>query len=157
MLAYSWKTAHLLCKTFGLFMTELDQLIQTAFASEGKQDDVNKVYLALLRASLFLPVEKISSPALDNEEPFKPLFAQMDEKYFMLAFDTLERLTAWAGDQFDLIDYVEIAGKELIAGMNEQVFLCFNVGTPFYKEFSPDEVKQLKKIVARIDQLRQSN
>jgi hypothetical protein len=136
-------------------MTELDQLIANAFASEGKQEDVNKVYLSLIRASLFLPVQKEETlSAAEEAEPFKPLFARIDDKYFMLAFDTVERLTMWAGDQLPHINYVEISGHDVIAGINEQVHLCLNYGTDFYKEFSPDEVKRLKMIVARIDQMK---
>jgi hypothetical protein len=137
-------------------MTELDQVIAAAFASQGKQDDANKVYLTLLRTPLFIPVKK-TDPTLnhiDEQEPFSPLFAKIDDNYFMLVFDTLERLTQWAGDQFSEIDYVEISGKDAVAGISEKAFLCLNMGTEFYKEFSPDEVKRLKTIVARIEQLR---
>lgn len=133
-------------------MTELDQVISAAFASEGKQEDVNKVYLTLLRTMLFLPVSKEQDP--NDEEPFRPLFAQVDDKYFMLAFDTLERLQVWAGDQVDDLGYVEITGADIISGVSEQVYLCINYGTDFYKEFSPDEVKRLKMIVAKIEQMR---
>lgn len=133
-------------------MTELDKAIAAAYTSEGKQDDVNKVYLTLLRTELFVPVQKDRVP--DDEEAFRPLFANIDDNYFMLAFDTIERLTMWAGDQFSNIDYVELSGRDVIAGMNEKVFLCLNLGTDFYKEFQPDEILQLKKIVARIDQLK---
>lgn len=138
-------------------MTELDQVISAAFASEGKQDDVNKVYLTLLRTLLFLPVQKEGEnapPKRDEDEPFKPLFAKVDDNYFMLAFDTEERLTAWAGDQIQHINYVEISGRDLIAGINDQVFLCLNHGGDYYKEFTPDEVKRLKTIVSRIDQMK---
>lgn len=137
-------------------MTELDQVISAAFASEGKQDQVNKVYLTLLRTPLFLPVQKQEHAAVveDEEEPFKPLFAKIEDNYFMLAFDTIDRLTAWAGAQLDNINYVQISGRDIIAGLNEQVFLCVNYGTDYYKEFSPDEVKRLKTIVSRIDQLK---
>jgi hypothetical protein len=140
-------------------MTELDKLIAAAYASEGKQDDVNKVYLNFLRSGLLIPVEKLPEgkviDADSDEEPFKPLFANVDGNYFMLVFDTVERLRDWAADQMDLIDYVEISGRDIIAGLNDQVFLGLNLGAKFYKEFSPDEVLQLKKIVARIDQMKQ--
>lgn len=135
--------------------TELDRVIAAAFASQGKQEDVNKVYLTLLRSSLFIPVKK-RDPAMshvDEQEPFSPLFAKINENYFLLAFDTLERLTNWAGEHMDQIDYVELSGQDMIFGINENVYLGLNIGTPFYKEFSPDEIKQLKKIVARIQQL----
>jgi len=133
-------------------MTELDQLISAAYASQGKQEDVNKVYITLLRSLLFLPVKKDKSP--EDEEPFRPLFATIDDHYFMLTFDTLERLTEWAGDQLTNIDYVEISGRDLITGINDDVFLVLNAGFEFFKEFSPDEIKQLKKVVLRIDQLK---
>ncbi len=133
-------------------MTELDRVIAIAFASEGKQEDVNKVYLTLLRTQLMIPVKK--EPSQNEEEPFIPLFAKLDEKYFLMAFDTLERLTAWAGDQLDKMGYVELSGRDFIAGMSDQVYFSLNLGTDYYKEFSPDEVRRLKMVVARIDQLK---
>ena len=71
-------------------MTELDQLISTAYASEGKQEDVNKVYLTLLRSPLYVPVEKIqvqmdTQTDLESDqlaEPFKPLFAKIEDKFY---------------------------------------------------------------------------
>lgn len=140
-------------------MTELDQMIAAAFASEGKQEDVNKVYLVLLRTPLFVPVKK-NDPSMNHvneDEPFSPLFAKVEDNYFMLAFDAVERLTTWAGENLDQIDYVELSGKEVVAGINENVFLCLNPGTEFYKEFSPDEVKKLKMVVSRIEQLKANN
>jgi hypothetical protein len=136
--------------------TRLDDLIAKAYASSGAQDDVNKVYLALLQEVLFVPVEKsVAGAERDPEEPFKPLFAKVNDNFYMLAFDRLERLEVWAGDQMDGMDYVEVQGKDVIAGLGEEAFLGLNVGTEFYKEFTADEVKRLKTVVARIDQLRQ--
>jgi hypothetical protein len=137
-------------------MTELDELIKTAYASTGSQDDVNKVYLNLLRSPLYVPVEK-NALLVSEEEPFRPLFANVNGNYFMLVFDTSERLVEWAGEHASDMQYVEISGRDIIAGVGEQVFIGLNLGSPFYKEFSPDEVKKLKTVVARIDQLRQQN
>lgn len=133
-------------------MTELDKVIANAFASEGKQDDVNKVYLLLLRSNLWVPVKKGGNP--EAEEPFTPLFAHIDNQYFMLAFDTAEKLAAWAGDAASDMEYVELVGRDVIAGISDEAFLCLNLNTPFYKEFTPDEIKRLKTIVSRIDQLK---
>lgn len=131
-------------------MTELDQLIMKALQSEGNQDDVNKVYLTLLKTELFVPVKKVAGT---EEEPFYPLFTQVNNQFFMAAFSTLERLMAWAGEHYADMDYVSLLGREVISGINENVFLCLDIGTPTYKEFSPDEVKRLKMVVARIEQL----
>lgn len=134
-------------------MTELDQKIADAFKSEGKQDDINQVYLTFLRSILFIPVQK--QKAVMDDEPFRPLFAKIDDNYFLIAFDTAERLTIWAGQELTKIAYVELSGRDMIAGMNENVYLSLNVGTELYKEFNPDEVKRIKTIVSKIDQLKQ--
>jgi len=133
-------------------MTLLDDAIAFAYKNQGKQESVNKVYLLLLHTTLYVPIKKGRN--LQSEEPFQPLFAKIDERYFMLAFDTVERLTDWAGEHYKDIDYVELSGRDVIAGINAQVFLGLNFGTDFYKEFSPDEVIHLKKIVAKLDQLK---
>lgn len=132
-------------------MTELDQVIKAAYTSLGKTEDVNKVYITLLRSSLFLPT--LQTP--ENDEPFTPLYTEIDGNYFILAFDTLDRLRDWAGEAFDKMNVVELPGRDIIAGVHETVFFCLNPGTTFYKEFSPDEIIHLKKVVARIDQLKQ--
>lgn len=133
-------------------MTELDQAIAKAFESEGQQTDANKVYLLFLRTTLFVPVKKEINP--ESDEPFAPLFANMNNQFFMFAFDTSEKLSAWAGDQINELEYVELLGSEVIAGISDKAFLCLNPGTDFYKEFSPDEIIRLKTIVSRIEQLK---
>lgn len=133
-------------------MTDLDIAISTAFASKGKQEDVNKVYLLLLRTLLFVPVSKEKSP--DNKEPFMPLSANIDGRYYILAFDTLERLKEWAGEHINGMSYVELSGHDLIKGLGDQTCFSLNVGTQYYKEFLPDEIKRLKLIVSRIEQMK---
>jgi len=131
-------------------MTELDQLIAAAFASEGKQEQVNKVYLKLLKTTLFLPTRKQSEPVKEDAEPFIPLFTQQDDHYFIPVFDSLARLEVWIGEHAGQIDFVELKGWDIVRGLGEHVYLCLNFGTPYYKEFSPDEVKRLKTIVQRL-------
>jgi hypothetical protein len=135
-------------------MTELDEAVQAAFTSSGGRSEVNKVYLALVRTLLFVPVEK-NPVIISEDEPFRPLFANVNGNYFMLVFDSQDKLANWAGEHYADMNYVEISGRDVIAGVGDQVFLGLNLGTDFYKEFSPDEVKRVKTIVARIDQLRQ--
>lgn len=131
-------------------MTELDQLIQTAYESQGKKEDTSRVYLAFLRALLFVPVQKNKSTP---EEPFSPLFAKVNDHYFMLAFDSKERLEQWGGSENEHIAHVVLSGRDIVAGIEPNVYLCLNVGCEFAKEFSPDEIKHLKMIVSRLDQL----
>lgn len=138
-------------------MTELDQLIQAAFKSVGKQEEANQFYLALLKTQLYVPVKKNEQKIISEEEPFIPLFAKIEDHYFMVIFDTHDRLVNWAGDHYNEMDYVTLSGKEIITGINDGVYLSLNPETECYKEFAPDEVKRLKQIVLRIDQLMQKD
>jgi hypothetical protein len=138
-------------------MTKLDQLIEAAFQSEGKQEQVNKVYLSLLNTQLYLPTQKNLELAELEDEPFIPLYTQQDENFFLPVFDTKDRLEIWAGEHFDQMAYVELKGWDIVRGIGDKVYLCLNFGTPFYKEFSPDEVKRLKMIIQRLSPSDESN
>lgn len=135
-------------------MTELDQILAAAFASEGGSKEANQFYLTFLQTRLFIPVKK--EQPTNTEEPFTPLATLVADKIFILAFDTLARLKNWAGKELTKMRYVELSGRDLINGMNDQVYLALNVGEPLHKEFAPDEVKHLQKIIARIEQLKQN-
>ena len=63
-------------------------------------------------------------------------------------------MAGWAQNEMNKMAYVELSGHDMIVGMNENVYLALNVGTEFYKEFSPDEIKRIKIIVSKIDQLK---
>lgn len=131
-------------------MTELDVVIEAAFKSTGKQEAVNKVYLTFIRTLFFVPIKKEK----EKSDHFSPLFTKIENQFFMSAFDSKERFITWAGDHLSEMDYIELSGKEIINGIKEAVYLCINVGTSFYKEFSPEEIQRLKIIVARIEQIQ---
>lgn len=134
-------------------MSELDQLVKKAVDSEGAQADSNKFYTVFFRSTLFMPAYQQD----DVEEPFSPLFLQDGDKYFISVFDSLERLTVWVADEYQDCDYVEIEGSDLIRCSGEQqVYLCLNPGTDFYKEFSPEEIQRLKLMLAKIDTFKSS-
>lgn len=128
----------------------LDTLLKAAYDSEGNTDAVNKFYVTLFRTNLYMPVKLNSS----SQEPFTPLYVQQDEHFFVPIFDSIERLHEWAGAQHEKIDHVEITGEAVLRGLGSKAYLCLNVGTPFYKEFSPEEIARLKMTIAKMDKLR---
>ena len=132
---------------------ELDSLLKAAYESEGSTDAVNKFYVRLLRANLCLPVTL--NPEQDDE-PFTPLYISQGEHFFIPIFDSLERLESWAAEQHEKIDHVEITGEAMIRGLGSKAYLCLNIGTPFYKEFAPEEIARLKLTIAKMDKLRKS-
>jgi len=133
-------------------VSELDQVIEAAYITEAAQDKFNKVYVTLFRTMLYMPVYRNAD---DNEEPFTPLHLQNEEQYFIPVFDSLTRLQAWAQHEYQDLDYAEILGADVIRCIGDTaVYLCLNAGTEYYKEFSPEEILHLKKMVAKIDSLK---
>ena len=132
-------------------MNELDVVIEAAYANEGEQDKVNKVYVTLFRTMLYMPVYTQEN----QDEPFTPLYMRDEEKYFIPVFDSLERLQAWAANEYKNLDYAEILGADVIRCVGKEVvYVCLNAGIDFYKEFSPEEIVHLKKMIAKIDSLK---
>jgi hypothetical protein len=129
-------------------ITNLDKALKEAFDNEGKT--ANKAYAVLLRSEFYMPVNKIEN----EEQPFIPFFLEEDEKIFIPVFDTLERLQSWADNTENTIDFVTLAGSELIRGIGEHITLCLNIGSSCYKEFYPDEILRLKKMVSKLDELK---
>ncbi|MDX1901636.1 MAG: SseB family protein [Gammaproteobacteria bacterium] len=143
---------HLFKTTEGyLSVTPLEQAIAEAYASQGQQADVNRVHLLLLQTKFYLPVQKEHTPT--EEEPFRPLFAVHEKHIFMLAFEAEDQMAAWAAEQAGEIAHVQLSGRDLVVGIGENVFLVLNPGAKLSKEFSPEELQYLKKIVARIEQM----
>jgi len=142
-------------------MTQLDDLIIKAYEGEGETGAVNKVYIEFLKTTLYLPIEKIdpekAKDLKENEEPFTPLFMHDNDMTFMAAFDNLNKLMGWAGDHFVEMDYATIIGRNVIAGIGNDVILALNPGTKAYKEFSPEEIGRLKTMVQKIMQFKKSS
>ncbi len=132
-------------------MTELDTKIAVAYASLGEQEKVNRVYTAFFRSDLWMPINKLEGA----EEPFIPLYFVEADHYFIPVFDTYERFLNWS-TEVAIIDFVELTGLELLRGVGGSVYLCLNIGTEYYKEFSPDEINRLKVMVAKLDSFKKS-
>jgi SseB protein C-terminal domain/SseB protein N-terminal domain len=58
-----------------------------------------------------------------------------------MLFDTKERLSKWAKRE---IGFVRMPGNAIVEMMDSSTHWALNVGTEYYKEFTPDEIKWLK-------------
>lgn len=84
---------------------------------------------------------------MEQGEEFIPLYLEHEASGYLVAFDTLDRLKAWSGDHYLSMDHKVLSGGDFVAGAGEKVFICLNVGTPYYKEFNPQEVAKLKAML----------
>lgn len=151
-------------------MTELDDIFEKAYQLQEDAAITSKAYVTLFRTELFVPTHKVD-PVTNEALPEKmihakdldlvtgqdvqplPLFIEHENSYFMLAFDTIPRLHTWAGEHIHDINVMCITGRELIMSLLDNVHLCVNFQTEYYKEFPPEEIKQMKKMIERIKQM----
>lgn len=132
-------------------MTPIDELIRHVIETKGKPQAVTQLYDAFFKTTLIIPSKKLTeseqAAAIEAGEPFVPLYTEKDDHFFLLAFDTMERLDAWAGPNRNEIDFFKILGSNLVRALGNKVYLCLNFGTEHYKEFPPEEISKLKAIM----------
>lgn len=127
--------------------TELDRAL--AFVQENP-DDVHVFYNTFLNSVLYLPTH--DTPQSEDEEDqkqLKPIFSQSGDTLFLMLFDSLERLTAWA--QKDM-GYVGLEGHAILDMMDARFHWYLNYGSPFGHEFGSDEIQWLKSAVQKATQ-----
>ena len=73
-----------------------------------------------------------------------PLVMESDGNDYLMLFDSLERLTAWAKKE---VSYVEVPGHFLAVTSAPPLHWALNVDTEYAKPFIPAEIDWLKSVV----------
>lgn len=129
-------------------LTEIDQKLNSIMSCMGRDmNEINQFYAMLLRTPLYVPAD-INA---DSSEEYSPWFTKIDDEFFLVCFDTQERYEHWISsiDDDKRPKCMVMHGHNLIENIGVDVYLALNPGLPFYKEFHPDEIKRLKKVVER--------
>jgi hypothetical protein len=126
-------------------MNEIELAVHRALESQGDTEDANQAYLAFMKANFFIPIEKETF----SDDP-KVLFFSTDHQVFLPIFSRREYLDAWAKDIQNEIAILHLTGVNLLNGVEDQVTLCFNIGTPLYKEFNPGELARMRSMLIKI-------
>lgn len=134
--------------------TALDQLLKKTYESEGNTKDVNNFYLEFFKTPLYVPIDPANSA--EDSSAIQPLFCLENELLLMAAFDSLEKLQDWAKEYKDEMHYAQISGEEVIQGVGLKTSLALNPGTSLYKEFSPEELLHLKKMLVKVATLKKA-
>ena len=58
--------------------------------------------------------------------------------------------SAWAQDISDSIQLLQLSGVDLLKGIGDDVFVCLDIGTEFYKEFNPSEIARMRSMVLKL-------
>lgn len=91
------------------------------------------------------PSSAAEGPAAEEENTIVPVLIESDGTNFLMLFDTLERLSAWAQEE---VDYLCLPGHAIVEMMEPEVHWILNIGTPYTKEFVSAEIKWLKESLA---------
>lgn len=126
-------------------MIAVEEAVKNALEAHGDTQIANKAYLEFLKANFIIPVDKYSS----DEDPVV-LFLPHEHTTFLPVFSRIEYLNQWAADIHDSIKVLYLTGVNLLQGIGENITVCFNIDTPYYKEFNPSEIARMRSMMLKI-------
>ena len=127
-------------------MTELDKAVAEAKRNKTKEREFNGI---LLQTFLFIltadPPEPDAETRLTKEgEVFKLIAFEINGKMVSGIFDTLEKLRAWVKNHGTDLTYIQMNGRDFFRYFTDtNITVILNPGTPFLKEFSPQDISDL--------------
>lgn len=123
-------------------MSELDQALQ-AYLEDDKEQP--RYYELILKSDFYIPLvadeEDLQAP---EPESVRPLVLEADGKTYMPMFDSEERLAEWAKKP---MPFVILAGFAAATISTPELHWAVNLGSEFAKEFVPQEIRWLRKLV----------
>jgi hypothetical protein len=131
-------------------MTALDQALETMRRDMSDTGNQSKFYQLFLTTPFFVPT--LDEEALGGEgeraedDQVLPLVIEAEGNDYLLLFDTVERLHAWADGE---VKSVEVPGHVLAATTEPPLRWALNVGTDHAKQFLSDEIAWLRTVVER--------
>ncbi|GFE58155.1 SseB family protein [Geobacter sp. AOG1] len=131
-------------------MTELDQALEVLRQDMSDAKNQSKFYDLFLNGTFFVPTldeeEASETGAGDADGQVLPLVIESEGNDYLMLFDSEERLHAWAHDK---VKSVKVPGHVLAATTQPPLHWALNVGTPYAKQFLPDEIAWLRDVVER--------
>jgi len=108
----------------------------------------SKYYDLFMNSTFYVPTME-QEPADDAAEAVPagqvaPLIMESDGNDYLMLFDSLERMNAWAKAD---VTYVEVPGHFLAVTSAAPLHWALNVETEFAKPFIPAEIAWLKDVV----------
>lgn len=124
-------------------MSKLDQALEAYLKDETQQ---NAYYEMILNTDFYIPVQTDENEtSVQQQESVKPLILESENKYYMMLFDSEERLKEWAKGP---VRFAIITGQLAADISSPTLHWAMNVGSTFAKEFVPDEIAYLKTFIS---------
>ena len=123
----------------------LELAIKNALDSSGEGQAANKAYLEFIKANFIVPIDINSA-----EDAPEVLFLTEKNQVFLPVFTEMEALSQWAQEISNDIKILRLSGVDLLKGLEDEVTVCLNIGTPIYKEFNPAELARMRSMVIKL-------
>lgn len=124
-------------------MSKLDQALEAYLKDETQQ---NAYYEMILDTDFYVPVQTDENEtSVQQQESVKPLILESENKYYMMLFDSEERLKEWAKEP---VRFAIITGQLAAEISSSTLHWAMNVGSTLAKEFVPDEIAYLKTFIS---------
>ena len=130
-------------------MSQLDDALVELRQDMDDPKRQSRYYDLFLNSTFYVPTMDQELPPGDadktaTEPQTVPLIMESDGNDYLMLFDSLERLTAWAKKD---VSYVEVPGHFLAVTSSPPLHWALNVDTEFAKPFIPAEIDWLKSVV----------
>jgi hypothetical protein len=125
-------------------MSQLDDALVELRDNMDSPKAQSKYYDLFLNTSFFVPTFQEAADGEVAEGQVAPLVLEADGNDYLMLFDSLERLNAWAKTE---AAYVEVPGHVLAATSQSPLHWALNVETEFSKPFIPSEIEWLRNAV----------
>ena len=130
-------------------MTPLDKALTNLHEDPENVENRHHFYSLFLQTNFLVPTfnEEKGEVARDGEleeSRALPLIMESDDCNFMMLFDHEDRVVAWAEEG---VQCITVPGYVAIAMATEDLYLAMNVGTDYPKQFVPEEIAWLKRVV----------
>ncbi len=126
-------------------MNALNQAIKNAFANGNDNQAINKAYLEFIKANFIIPIEHSEA-----EEDPRVLFLVEDEKVYLPVFTEMVHLDNWAKEINQEIKLLKLSAVDLLKGLGEEVIVCLDIGSEYYKQFEPAETARMKSMILKL-------
>lgn len=129
-------------------MTALDQALEALRLDMNDAKSQSKFYDCFLNTTFYVPTldetpEGAEGDGAESREVL-PLVMESEGNDYLMLFDTEERMNTWAEAA---VSGVQVPGHLLALTSKPPLHWALNVGTPFSKQFLPDEISWLKEVV----------
>ena len=123
-------------------MTKIDDAIKLSTEDENTWPDF---YNLFLNSHFYVPIHEEQGKNA-QEDGVLPVLVEANDNTYLMLFDTVDRLKAWANEK---TKYLPVTGHGITEMSSSDIYWALNYGTDLQKFFEPDEIAWLKTVVRK--------